>query len=512
MAAAVWAAMPAIHTVSAQAPAGSADNRAGTGAAYGQWPQYGENPYRIKITIPLWSSNAYRNDKGGLVIHDVTGNGLMDYLISFKEGRQNDESGAAYIGAYGHYGEELWTRKIPDMRLNMKSEYKGLPGHFGPGFYVADIDGDDRPELLHMDTANRLVIRDARNGKVLRKGTVELPEGGGRWGGMVQVCNFRGRGMVDALLQAEYEDGDSRNAPDPHNPFHRLTAVKLDSYRDGVFEVLWHNTQYIGGRHYGARAMDLDGDGRDEVAGAVIVDDDGAIAHEWRLPTSGRHYDSIKVHDARPDLPGLEVFVISEGGQQWVGCVNAREIVYRSTFDNKEPQKGAVGEFNPDRPGLESWWANKDNNSEDTYRYPFVFDAHGELIGSYDFKSRYPAAGRDRDWAPGETTVIDWRGTETQQAFMRGRYEHSSLGGVANPVIFEPLDGRVSEWFDVPVRQCFPADVAGDYREEIVGIDGRTKELVIWWNPEHNDRTRARYWEEQWYRVAMQISDAYSVK
>lgn len=64
----------------------------------------------------------------------------------------------------------------------------------------------------------------------------------------------------------------------------------------------------------------------------------------------------------------------------------------------------------------------------------------------------------------------------------------------------------------MPVRQCFPADVAGDYREEIVGIDGETKELVIWWNPEPNERSEPRYWEQQWYRVPMQISDAYSVK
>jgi hypothetical protein len=95
---------------------------------------------------------------------------------------------------------------------------------------------------------------------------------------------------------------------------------------------------------------------------------------------------------------------------------------------------------------------------------------------------------------------------------MRGRYDHPSLGGIADPVIFDPLEGRIIKWFDVPVRQCFPVDVSGDYREEIVGIDGATKEFVIWWNPEENRRSRERYWAHQWYRVAMQISDAYSVK
>ncbi len=479
------------------------------GAAYGDWPQYEQNPFRIPITIPLWSGNQYRNDKGGLVIHDVTGDGLKDFVISFKEGPEQDDSGDAYIGAYSHHGEEIWAEQV-DMRLNMKAEYAGLPGHFGPGFYIADIDGDGRPELLHIDTSDRLVIRDARTGAVKRTGAVELPEGGGRWGGMVQVCNFRGMGMVDALLQAEYEGGDSRNAPDPHNPFHRLTAVKLDSYEDGEFEVLWHNTDYIGGRHYGARAMDLTGNGRDDIAGAVIVNHEGKIAHEWRLPEEGfAHYDSIKVQNARPDLPGLEVFVITEGGEEWVAMVNHDEgVVYRSSFQNEEPQKGAVGQFDPERPGLESWWANKESN----YRHPFVFDSKGELIAAYDFKSKFPPEGQERDWSTGSTTFIDWKGTETQQAFMRGRYDHPSLGGVANPVIFDPMSGEIIEWFDTPVRQCFPADVSGDYREEIVGIDGETNELVIWWNPEPNERERPRYWNHQWYRVAMQIMDAYSVK
>ncbi len=475
-----------------------------------EWLQYEQNPFRIEITIPLWSDNAYRNDMGGLVIHDVTGNGLMDYVISFKEGMQDDESGNAYIGAYGHYGEELWTKKIPDMRLNMKAEYKGLPGHFGPGFYIADIDGNGRPELLHIDTSDRLVIRDARTGNVLKKGTVALPEGGGRWGGMVQVANFRGKGMVDALLQAEYKEGDSRNAPDPHNPFHRLTAVKLDSYQDGEFEVLWHNTQYIGGRHYGARAMDVTGNGRDDVPGAVIVNHEGEITHDWRLPDEGfKHYDSIKILNARSDLPGLEVFVITETDSQWVAMVNHKEgIIFRSNFKNEEPQKGAVGQFDPERPGFESWWANKCSN----YRHPFVFDAQGELIATYDFKQQFPSQGQKRDWAPGETTFIDWNGDGTHLAFMRGRYDHPSLGGVANPVVFNPLTGEVVAWFDVPVRQSFPADVSGDYREEIIGIDGENNELVIWWNPEPNDREQPRYWQHQWYRVAMQINDAYSVK
>ncbi|HVR35232.1 MAG TPA: hypothetical protein VMS21_05210 [Methylomirabilota bacterium] len=497
--------------LTAMSPANAADD-AGRQSPDVKWPQYPNNPFRFKVTIPLWSDDAYRNDKGGLVIHDVTGDGLMDYVISYKEGRQGEESGNAYIGAYDHYGNELWTKTIPDMRLNMKAEFKGLPGHFGPGFYIADINRDDKPELLHIDTANRLVIRDARSGETRQRGTVALPEGGGRWGGMVQVCNFRGKGSVDALLQAEYEDGDSRNAPDPHNPFHRVTAVKLDSYADGEFEVLWHNTDYIGGRHYGARAMDVDGDGRDEVCGAVIIDDNGQIAHDWRLPTSFGHYDSIKIHDARPDLPGLEIFLVTEGGNQWVGCVRAQGIVFRGDFENREPQKGIVGEFDPSRPGLESWWANKDNNSDRTYRFPFLFDSRGRLIGSYDFKSQFPPEGKERDWAPGGTTFIDWMGTPTQQGFMRGRFEHASLGGIANPVIFEPLTGHIVEWFDTPVRQCFPADVAGDYREEIVGIDGESGEVVVWWNPDPNPLSRERYWEHQWYRVAMRISDAYSVK
>ncbi len=478
----------------------------------GDWPQYDANPYRFPITIPIASGGDYWNSKGGFVIHDITGDGLMDYVLSFKEGRQNDESGNAYIGAYDHYGEDLWTKRIPDMRLNMKSEYKGLPGHYGPGFFIADINGDNRPELLHIDRANRLVIRDARSGEVEKKGNIPLPEGGGRWGGMVQVCNFRGEGMVDALLQAEYEEGDSRNAPDPHNPFHRVTAVKLDSYKDGEFEVLWHNTKYLGGRHYGARAMDIDGDGRDEVCGAVIVDENGKIDHDWRLPTDFNHYDSMKIRDARPELPGLEIFLLTEGGNQWVACVNQDRIVYRSSFENKEPQKGVVGEFDLSRPGLESWWANKDNNSDVTYRFPYVFDSQGELIKSYDFKSQYPQKGKERDWAPGGTTVIDWHGTSLKQAFMRGRFNHPSQSGVGNPVIFEPLEGKIIQWFDVAVRQCFPADVSGDYREEIVGIDPVAKEFVIWWNPDENPHTQERYWAQQWYRVAMQISDAYSVK
>ena len=437
---------------------------------------------------------------GGLITVDVNDDGRRDFIIT-KPG---------HIAVYGHSGKKLWTKQI-DIQVSKQSEHHGLPGWHGPGVQAGDVDGDRKTEVLFLTKDHSLHIVQGASGATKRNIRIKPPEGAERWEHLV-VANFRGKGDRDILLQATNAEG--------YRMGRYLAAYALDELmKGGKFKPLWTRDDFLANAHNGARVADLDGDGRDEILGGTIVAPDGRML--FRIPLRG-HIDSLFVADVRPDIPGLEVVVLEEGGGNqifnnsnrifWicnrilsrilggdnhVFLYNHERLIWKTHYKHREPQNAAVGEFDHSHPGLEVWCRSR----YDTHQKPFVFGAQGKLINNYEMDKVAP-----KNWTIKGVEVIvaiDWTGDSRQLAIAKERHKS---GDVA---IFDPITGQFLHRFSEKADRLYVADVYGDWREELIVLNGN--ELHIYLNDKQNPNPdHPRLWAQKQYHRSKMTWNYYS--
>ncbi|MGC9319467.1 MAG: hypothetical protein ACP5KN_15650, partial [Armatimonadota bacterium] len=383
-----------------------------------------------------------------------------------------------HIGAYETDGTRLWVRE---------DHITFFPYYHHPSAIAGDVDADGAEEVAYLTEAGRIRILDAASGAVER--TLQVP------GDPVAlaIANLRGLGDCDALLQYSQT---------------RISAVGL---ADGA--TLWETDEYRGIEHSPLRQADLDGDGLDEVAGASIIDHDGARMNEWDLGGAYRNMDSIVIADIVPGLP-LEVALAEQrGAHSHTDVVNPDEIVFRAPnpWDWEDPDKLAVGDFDPRRPGLEIFNRSSGGDgtarrgNEEPYRYeeaPWVLDAGGNVIAKYYVNDHKP------DWWTGhgleEVFAIDWDGDERHE--IMGKERHTN-GAAA---IVDPLTGRFRQVFPAKAVRVYAADVRGDHREEVLIVDERGYIEILWDARPNPSPDTPRCWTRQHYRRQKQNWNYYS--
>jgi hypothetical protein len=442
---------------------------AATLVAASDWPQYAENPFVIKLDIP-----AGKDSQGGLLAADLTNDGRMDFLVTVP----------GHIAAYANDGRKLWVKKI-DVRIGGSSEREGLPGHNAPGVTASDIDGNGRTEVLFLTNSRVLHVLDGETGEPGWTAKPPHPEGTERWEHLV-IANFRGKGDRDLLLQATNQKG--------YRVGHHIAAYALEDLRAGRYEPLWSRADFLACAHNGARIADLDGDGRHHVFSGDIISPTGELL--YKLPLRG-HVDAVGAHKVREDIPGLQVVAVEEGGPQRVFLYNHKGLIWEAEYRRWEPQNFAAGNFDPDRPGMEIWNRSRFNVNQ----RPFVFDSRGKLIVQYDLADVAPEGWTDSGveliWS------IHWTGDDTQLAAAKERHRS---GDVA---LFDPITGKFLHRFTQRADRLYVADVSGDWREEILVLNG--SELRIYHNPKPNPNpNRPRLWEQDHYRRAKLTYNYYS--
>jgi len=404
---------------------------------------------------------------GSLIAAELDGDERWDFIIT----------GVGYIAAYAAGGAPLWRKDVA-IQLTEKAENEGLPGLHAPGVQAADIDGDGATEVLFLTPGGTLQILDGRSGAGRQPIRLPPPPAEAeRWEHLV-VADFRGRGERDLLLQATNAKG--------YRMGRYLAAYPIDELlREGASATaLWRRDDFLALAHSGARIADLDGDGRHEVLGGDVLGSDGERL--VRLPVEG-HLDSLFVADVRPDLPGLEVVALEENGPQRVFLYNRQRLIWAAHHQHQEPQNAAVGDFDPDRPGLEIWCRSR----HDQHQRPWLFDAQGKLIAEYEMADVAP-----KGWTVSgveEIFTIAWIDPSRQLAAAKERHK---AGEVA---IFDPLTGAFVLRLDEQADRLYVADVTGDWREEIIVLNGG--ELRIYENPAGDPAPdQSPLWDQDHYR------------
>lgn len=433
-------------------------------------------PAPVKHVIPLEVETPDEDSAGSMIAADVDDDGAMELLATAP----------GYLGVYKTSGELLWSKRI-DIRVGGQSESHGLPGHHGPGVVAADIDGDGATEVVFLTQDSVLHVVAGADGAEKWTAAPPVPDGAERWEQVI-LASLAQPGANDILLQATNKDG--------YRTGRYLAAYTVEALQAGA-KALWTADAFMACAHNGARVADLDGDGRDEILGPTIFSPDGELL--FKVPLRG-HIDSVFVGNVDPDREGLEVVMLEEGGGaegNRVFLCTKDELIYETHYEHQEPQNAALGRFDLARTGMQVWCRSR----YPEHQLPFVFDMTGEMISTYAMDDVAP----DGWTASGVETIftIDWTGREKQLCCAKERHTDGDV------CIYDGVTGEFVLQIPEGAARLYVADIAGDWREEIVVWNG--SELHWYENPAPNPRPdQPRLWDQQHYRRARQTWNYYS--
>ncbi|MDB9529213.1 FG-GAP-like repeat-containing protein [Oscillatoria sp. CS-180] len=436
---------------------------------------------RIALDLP----DAFAKE-GGLIATDVNGDRQLDIVVT-QPGR---------VAAYSLTDGKLWQRET-DIWLTGQTESEGLPGLHAPGIQAADVDGDGNTDLLYVAANNRLEILDGTTGEV--KARLDLPAVQSlhnQWEHAV-VANFTDKGDGELLLQASREtNSDSYVRDSIQAAFAISDLLSVES----AAEPLWRTNDFVSLSHGSAKVFDLDGDGKDEVVGAMVLGPDGNELYNPGLEnTDFPHIDAIAVDDIDPERPGLEIVIPEERGDLRVILFDEQGTVWtsghRRRAEDYNGDKVAIGDFDPARAGLEMWFRG------DESKHFTALDAAGEVIASYKFRDHRPDNWTEKGFEV--ITPIRWSGGDQDYIVAKERHEAGDVG------IFDPLTGQLVAQFPNRTERLYVADVVGDWREEIIVLSNA--ELIIYQNQQSNPNPdRQSLWNDPLYRRQKMTWNYYS--
>ncbi|MEA3400469.1 MAG: hypothetical protein U9R79_04415 [Armatimonadota bacterium] len=399
---------------------------------------------------------------GDLRIGDLDGDGRVEFVVY----RNLAGLKPAFIGAFDLNGDPLWSFGDPGREVTVieedGEERRGLEPPERPGpVAVADIDGDGRTEVLALVLADELtrthhwrmdgvelVVLDGATGEVKQREACEkLQAADGYVDGELLPPNYVHQRLMLCDLRGRGRSGD----------FVVKVGQRVFAFGAGL-EVLWtydcpwnrypHHCAYI------PAVGDLDGDGRDEVnLGNTVLDEDGTPLWER---FQARHNDSVLIEEwdgrLRAIISGYGQ-VLDERGQPLIRL--GPELVPHG-------QEIRCGDLREDRDGPEM-----------VIRYDghtpklMVVGRGGEILDRFGVPGSPNNTGLE---------VVRWEGPNQPEVIYTPAALVDGHGGLIShlPELPEPSGGNQG-WY-----HCFPADLCGDEREELVLYDPLAASVFIY--------------------------------
>ncbi|GAA4971991.1 hypothetical protein HD597_007155 [Nonomuraea thailandensis] len=394
-------------------------------------------------------------------VGDLDGDGAYDYVVDRQTSPQT-------IEAYRGDGTFLWSANMGPNSTDQDNIEGGSSvidvGHWD-GVTVYDLDSDGRAEVAVRvangvtfgdgtrytasdDTRQAIAILDGRTGAP--RATAPVP------------ADYLADGPMPARFGVGYLDGVTPS----------LVAYMKNRVGDGGFNLMFTAWRFDGTRltnqwkwlrggaghadGHNTRIIDVDGDGRDEVAEiGFVLNGDGTL--RYSLADEGVvHGDRFHLADLDPSRPGLEGYGVQQdnpsGLREYYYGAQQGTMLWRHVEDGVgDVGRGMAGDIDPRFPGMEVW------------SFSGVYNARGNTLTQ--------ATG------PWPHLGVFWDGDLGMELFNDGKIEKwdPATGGVSR---------QVTTWNHgaVNVGTQYPAligDILGDWREEVVMPSSDHDELVV---------------------------------
>ncbi|WP_449406440.1 rhamnogalacturonan lyase [Nocardiopsis xinjiangensis] len=243
---------------------------------------------------------------------------------------------------------------------------------------------------------------------------------------------------------------------------------------------------------------DVDGDGHQEVVhGSAVLDHDGSLLYsscDGSPAVDGEecvgfgHGDALHVGDFDPDRDGLEIWSVHEDSAAPYGYAmrdaETGDVLF-GEFMGGDVGRGMVGDIDPDRPGVEAWYEMGPGEGE-----AGLHAAGGEFLGE-----DVPGTNMSIRWSADMTTQTV-HGTDTGDGSEPPRIEDWGRGTLLTAEGTLTSNGTKG-------NPALVADVLGDWREELVVRTEDGSALRIYSSPEVTDRKVHTLMHDPQYRVGV---------
>jgi autotransporter-associated beta strand protein len=389
-------------------------------------------------------------------VGDLDGDGEYDFVV---DRIPNVAGNTPKVEAYKRDGTFLWRADMGPLSLNMDNIEGGaaaISNGMNDGVTVYDLDNDGKAEVI-VKTAKGTILGD---GTVLTHtddigNFVSVLDGltGSQKARIRLPTDYLADGPLQTQFTIAYLDGinpsivvKAKNRVGSGN-FNYVVAAY--HYTSGVLTQLWKfipSGQWLSEFHQ-LRIVDVDGDGKDEVCdGAHVLDDNGSFL--YGLGYKGVwHGDRFHIGDFDPNRPGLEGYGIQQdnaSGLAWYYYDAKDGTILQSQYLPyvADYARGNAGDFDPRYPGFEMWTFTDG-----------VYNVSGKKTSSA-IPASYPNL---RLWWDGDVLSEMLDGVKFNKWNYTGSYETRMLTASDYGVTYT--------WRNVPVLY---GDIFGDWREEVV--------------------------------------------
>ncbi|MBM3213549.1 hypothetical protein FJZ36_01315 [Candidatus Poribacteria bacterium] len=358
---------------------------------------------------------------------DLDGDGELEMLFAQNVPLSGyDFDGVSCLTAVRLDGRILWQVGTPSDSCGLLTNDVAVQIH--------DIDGDGREEVIYAKDF-QIVVRDGQTGAEKRRVPTPLHGENRTW----LKEHVYHRIIGDSLFFCDLEGSGA-----PRNLVIKDRYNNLWAY-DTELEPLWHWSGNTG--HY-PYALDVDGDGRDEVLiGYSLLSPDGEGL--WTLDGVRDHADGVAFAPVGPDGSIRALFACSDEGMIWS---DLRGRILRHDRPG-HAQCCHVANLDPARTGLEvatiTFWGEPG--------IVVTYDADGNRLARF---SPFPMGSH--------LTPTNWVGDGQEHLLLSAMPQDGGLyDAYGSQIVQLPDDGH-------PTLCCEPIDLTGDARDEIVVWDTRS--------------------------------------